>query len=105
MLWAPNRRVVVVTSPRIATGRFGEYPAHMAGYAATERITRARPRFVGTGLGRTKEGAVIEGAAGPRDAHQRDMRPLDERLVERWSEMREEWAQATFFLFDPNSWR
>ena len=77
----------------------------MAGYVATERITRARPRFVGTGTNWTTDGAVVEAAARPRDERPVDTRPLDERLFERWSEIREEWAQATFFLFDPNSWR
>jgi hypothetical protein len=105
MLWAPNRRVVMVTPPRIASGRMDEYPAPMAGYAATERITRARPRFVGMATGRTMDGALATGVARPRDERPVDPRPLDERLVERWSEIREEWAQATFFLFDPNSWR
>ena len=32
-------------------------------------------------------------------------RPLGERLIERWDDLREMWAQMTFFLFDPESWR
>ena len=78
-----------------------EYPARMAGYAATERITRARPRFVGMSAGRTMDGVV----SPARDERPVDLRPLDERLLERLIELREEWSQATFFLFDPNSWR
>lgn len=76
----------------------------MAGYAATARITRARPRFVGSD---------VRASSLDRDAHARlrdrqqpiDPRPLDRRLQDTWSELREEWSQATFFLFDPNSWR
>ncbi len=77
----------------------------MAGYAATERITRARPRFVGTGTIWATDGPPEGEVAGPREARPIDPRPLDQRVAERWSEMRDEWSQATFFLFDPNSWR
>lgn len=77
----------------------------MAGYVATERITRARPRFVGTGLG----WAVREPSGVATDWHDdqplADDRPLDRRIQDALSELREEWSQATFFLFDPNSWR
>jgi hypothetical protein len=34
-----------------------------------------------------------------------DDRPLEERLRERWSIIRDAWAITTFFLFDPESWR
>ena len=106
MLWAPNRRVVVVTPPRIASGRMDEYPARMAGYAATERITRARPRFVGTGVG-------SDDATGPDRGRRTSPRRASESTCVRWTSVsssacprsREAWAQATFFLFDPNSWR
>ncbi len=32
-------------------------------------------------------------------------RPLDERLAAWFADLRKTWAQATFFLFDPESWR
>ena len=76
----------------------------MSGYAATGRISRAKPRFVGTGRGWDTDalvGSTLDIAAGP--VH--DPRPMRERLTERWWQAREEWGQATFFLFDPNSWR
>jgi hypothetical protein len=76
----------------------------MAGYAATERITRARPRFVGIEVG----AASIDQLAneGRLDRRQPiDPRPLDRRIQDACAELRVEWSQATFFLFDPNSWR
>lgn len=77
----------------------------MSGYAATGRISRAKPRLVGPGrswaVGDRDGTLVDDGAAGP--AH--DPRPIRDRLAERWWQAREEWGQATFFLFDPNSWR
>ena len=77
----------------------------MAGYTATGRIVRAHPRFVGpgAGLGTRRAGSGVVGQVGlPR---QLDPRPIDEQLLDWWSEAREQWAQATFFLFDTNSWR
>jgi hypothetical protein len=32
-------------------------------------------------------------------------RPLEVALAERWDAIRERWSQATFFLFDADSWR
>lgn len=32
-------------------------------------------------------------------------RPLEAALAERWEAIRERWSQATFFLFDADSWR
>ena len=77
----------------------------MAGYVATERITRARPRFVGTALRGTAREPFAADAGWLPDRPPLDPRPLDRRLQEAWSEFREEWSQATFFLFDANSWR
>ena len=77
----------------------------MAGYVATERITRSRPRFVGTGVGAATREAWPEAAAWLRERHPIDPRPLDRRIEDAWSEFREAWSQTTFFLFDPNSWR
>jgi hypothetical protein len=77
----------------------------MADYVATERITRARPRFVGTGLGWAAREPEAADAGWLPERSPIDPRPLDRRLQDAWSEFREEWSQATFFLFDPNSWR
>lgn len=77
----------------------------MSGYAATGRISRARPRFVGPGRAWTADdgnGALVDSEAS---VPFHDHRPLQERLAERWWQARDEWGQATFFLFDPNSWR
>jgi hypothetical protein len=77
----------------------------MSSYAATGRISRARPRFVGPGHAR----AAVDGVDAVIDSDARepfhDPRSQRERLAERWWQVREEWGQATFFLFDPNSWR
>jgi hypothetical protein len=77
----------------------------MAGYAATGRIVRAHPRFVGPGaaLGPRPAGSGVARQLGA--SRQVDPRPLDEQILDWWSEAREQWAQATFFLFDTNSWR
>ena len=77
----------------------------MAGYVATERITRARPRFVGTGLGVAAREPIGDATDWQSDRSYADDRPLDRRIQDALSELREEWSQATFFLFDPNSWR
>ena len=77
----------------------------MAGYAASGRITRAHPRFVGSGTRQARMDDSEVTAHAPAVPRVIDTRPLDVRLAERWSELREEWGQATFFLFDPNSWR
>jgi hypothetical protein len=76
----------------------------MAGYATTERITHSRPRFVGIEVGAASLDAQAYHATGD---HERpvDSRPLDRQILDAWSELCEEWSQATFFLFDPNSWR
>ena len=78
----------------------------MDGYVATGRITQARPRLVGSAA---RWANVIhthmELEPHAPTAAEPAPRPLDERLLERWAQARDEWAQATFFLFDPNSWR
>lgn len=76
----------------------------MAAYAAMAHIVSVRPRRPGD-----PSGAVVL-ATVPRadiDAVAEDLSslPLDDRLAERWSHIRVGWAQTTFFLFDPESWR
>jgi hypothetical protein len=77
----------------------------MAGYAATGRIVRAHPRFVGSADRRATRAAIADLARQSRADRTADPRPLDIRFLDWWSDAREEWAQATFFLFDPESWR
>jgi hypothetical protein len=77
----------------------------MAGYAVNTRIERVTPR-----LARRVGEAETAGRRGARDADRLapiDLagRPIDVILAERWDAIRERWAQATFFLFDPDSWR
>ncbi len=78
----------------------------MSGYAASGRITRSRPRFVGSGAGADDDPLRRRANdLGAERGDPYDERPLDVRLAEWWAGVRDEWSQATFFLFDPNSWR
>jgi hypothetical protein len=77
----------------------------MAAYVATERIIRARPRFVGTDLGWSGRDALTEGAEWVAGTEPIDARPPDQWIQDALADLREAWAQTTFFLFDPNSWR
>jgi hypothetical protein len=94
------------------------YAVGMTGYVATGRITQAHPRFVGSGPGSSAGSGPGSGRTAadvipapsfadpdPDGATVGRSRPLDQRLVERWAQLRDAWAQCTFFLFDPNSWR
>ncbi len=79
----------------------------MAGYAAIGRIAKVHPRFVGRASGRVAGHAMTIVDTGPYrvEAVLTEPRPLDVRLSEGLAQAREAWAQTTFFLFDPNSWR
>src|SRR5260221_2878620 len=118
MLWAPKRRIVAVIAGRIVAGdlamsiRRGTL-GRMSGYAASARLRGGAPRFVATGIDGVRVAEVADAAA---TAQERDGiadevwielvgRPLDERLAAWFADLRETWAQATFFLFDPESWR
>ncbi len=75
----------------------------MAGYTVSSRIQAVAPR---ARWGRTPA------AAAPWPDARIDVttteligRPLDEVLAERVAALRETFAQTTFFLLDPNSWR
>ena len=75
----------------------------MAGYTVSSRIQAVAPR---ARWGRTPAAA----AAWPDatiDVTTTELigRPLDEVLAERVAALRETFAQTTFFLLDPNSWR
>jgi len=79
----------------------------MAGYAASARITEARPRFVGS-IGKHSTAEAIPSVpitavvAQPRP---RDRRPRGRWIGTRFEAAREGWVEVTFFLLDPNSWR
>lgn len=85
----------------------------MAGYAATARIGRVRTVVrTAPGTPRREDPRSVPRRPGatPRDdapavAEELVGRPLDAVLRERWERVRDGWSQATFFLFDPDSWR
>ena len=71
----------------------------MANYVVTARIGPVRPRLASrddprpASRNRTLDEARIEAIDLPQPAS------------ERWARLRELWAQTTFYLFDPESWR
>ncbi len=74
----------------------------MSGYTVEVRIERVRPRVVRrdphprvAGLGGDATGG-IEASGEVTDAL-----PPDPR----WEAFRQHWAELTFYLFDPESWR
>jgi hypothetical protein len=77
----------------------------MAGYAVTARV--ARPRMRAGALVATATSLPPQGAAATSDLEAEDLvgRPLDVAWRERWDDIRRLWAQTTFYLFDPESWR
>jgi hypothetical protein len=76
------------------------------GYAASARVIRAKPRLIDRGRWTDSAPAwaalepvvedvdVVVGGGGPAVS-----------LAERCERFRDRWAQLTFFLTDPNSWR
>ena len=80
----------------------------MSGYAAAARIGRVSPRFIAADSADLRWDA-LEVPPGPRavivtspdDVIPPPPAPLGERL----QAARERWAQLTFYLTDPNSWR
>jgi hypothetical protein len=86
----------------------------MAGYAASSRLQGAVPRFAGTSPspGRTADitaPAIDTRTAGNElaitDREELVGRPLDDTIRDWLASIGESWAQLTFYLFDPNSWR
>lgn len=71
----------------------------MASYAVTARIDRVQPHL-----------AAHERPRPMADRHAQDeLVPeaidLQRPTSDRWERIRERWAQTTFYLFDPESWR
>ena len=83
----------------------------MGGYSANARLHGGVPRFVGGGGGgdTSPEAPVLDasenGAAANHAWTELVGRSFDARLAAWLADLRESWAQATFFLFDPESWR
>jgi hypothetical protein len=77
----------------------------MAGYAVTARV--ARPRMRAGAVVATARSLPSPGPATTFDPEAEDVvgRPLDVAWRERWDDIRRLWAQTTFYLFDPESWR
>jgi hypothetical protein len=83
----------------------------MSGYVASARIARAAPRFVAPArlsieptfdpLPTAALATVVETDAATdatEGEHSAD-------LAAAWAAFRERWAQLTFYLVDPDSWR
>lgn len=82
----------------------------MAGYAIQTRIDGVRPRLaVLDGPPRDREAALAWPAFVADLGFEDPFAGLPDEpgptLAARWERGRELWAQTTFFLFDPNSWR
>jgi len=78
----------------------------MAGYSANAHITRANPRFIGSGRAQpSAEPSRAIASDTPWPARRVDAGPLGPRIREWQRRVRQEWAQTTFYLFDQNSWR
>ena len=76
----------------------------MAAYAVIARIDRVDPHLAGRPSPTPADWTVVE---APDPAQSIDLvgRPLETIVAERWAHVREIWAQTTFYLFDPDSWR
>ncbi len=75
----------------------------MTGHVAPVRLERVQPRRPvarrdppGASLTDHDDGPVVIDLVGGDE---------DTLLGERWTRLRERWAQMTFFLFDGDSWR
>ncbi len=80
----------------------------MAGYSASVRLHGATPRFANAGgerATRVVEHRVSTEAPGDPDRGELPGNPEDGPVADWLVSARETWAQTTFFLFDPNSWR
>jgi hypothetical protein len=83
----------------------------MSGFVASARLERVRPHV--TRIDRDR--VVWSRPPAARDADDEEGIVVLERtttaandgptLAERWHDLRERWAETTFFLFDADSWR
>ena len=76
----------------------------MAGYVATARIDRGRPRVARPSVS-DPEPPPARAVAGA-DAWVLDVSPPGQQAIElRWAGVKERWSQLWFFVLDPESWR
>jgi len=75
----------------------------MAAYAVLARIDRVDPHLAGRAWAAPPDPVVAE-TLDLAQAVELVGRPLT-TIAERVEQIREVWAQTTFFLFDANSWR
>jgi hypothetical protein len=76
----------------------------MAAYATMVRIERVKPHLAGRVSGSATESPVAEPMPEP-EAIDLVARPLLPVVTERWTGLREAWAQTTFYLFSAEGWR
>jgi hypothetical protein len=76
----------------------------MAAYAVIARVERVHPH-VARSAGASQPTREVADPMSEPDAVDLVGRPLGALVAERWARIREAWAQTTFFLFDPESWR
>ncbi|MBA2300473.1 MAG: hypothetical protein H0W22_06835 [Chloroflexi bacterium] len=79
----------------------------MAAYAVIARIERVAPHLAGWPGSEHVDAldrSVVE-AVGTAEIPEIIERPFAPGLAERWADMREAWAQATFYLLNVESWR
>lgn len=71
----------------------------MASYAVTARIDRVQPHLA------SHEAALPELVRYGSDDPGPEAIDVVPATFERWERFRERWAQTTFYLLDPESWR
>jgi hypothetical protein len=76
----------------------------MAAYAVIARIDRAEPHLAGRTPAAPSAWPVAE-PLEPPEAVELVGRPFAPLLTERWTRLREAWAQTTFYLFHAEGWR
>ena len=76
----------------------------MAAYAVLARIDRVDPQLAGRSWADPPDRTVAE-MLELAQAVDLVGRPSSTIVAERLEHIREVWAQTTFYLFDPNSWR
>ena len=76
----------------------------MAAYATMVRIDRVKPHLAGRASASATEWPAAEPIPEP-EAIDLVGRPLLPVVAERWTGLREVWAQTTFYLFNAEGWR
>jgi hypothetical protein len=74
----------------------------MSAYVATARIRPVAPRLV---IGRAVDSDLGVRTVAPDPDELVTEVDVQDPFVERVTAARERWAQLTFYLFDPESWR